>query len=163
MSATYSEKKWNLKCQMKDRYLKNKMKKIGQSCTCPVCKSKFTKKTKAQAFCGSRYDTTCKDAYWNFMRFGTVPDILFGYFKVLDRTPEEKKEDGEVMFGPETVTEEDKKMIGQLVPDEMLAESEELANEEKEESKIDDFNDVVLVEGEVPFTEYSIPEDDYFI
>lgn len=163
MTATYQEKKWNLKCQMKDRYLKNKMKKIGQSCTCPVCKSKFFKKTKAQAFCGSRYDTTCKDAYWNFIRFGTVPDILFGYFKVLDRTEEQKKKDMEMMFGSSEATKEENKMVEELVPDEMLAESEELGNEEKEESKTDDFNDVVPVEGEVPFAEYSIPEDDYFI
>lgn len=167
MAATYSEKKWNLKCMMKDKYLKNKMKKIHSTCTCPVCKKKFEKRTKGQVFCGSRYDTTCKDAYWNFIRFGTIPWPLYGYFKVLERTVEEQKKDEEVMFGPETVTEEDKKMIESLVPNEMLVESEELANEEKEEYSDwhhqMSYNDYTPVDSEAPFNSYSIPEDDYFI
>lgn len=149
---TYPQKKHNLKCQMKDRYLKNKMKKISQSCTCPVCKSKFVKKTKAQAFCGSRYDTTCKDAYWNFMRFGTVPDILFGYFKVLKMSEEEEKKHVEGIVGNGSdETEEEKKFTN------MMIESIELGNEEKEESKTDDFNDVV------PEDAYICEKDSYLI
>lgn len=158
MATSLSEKKWNLKCMMKDKYLKNKMKKIHSTCTCPVCKKRFEKITKAQAFCGSRYGTTCKDTYWNFIRFGTIPDDLFGYFKVLERTKEQKKEDEEVMFGSDKVSEEEKKIVEELVPDEMLSENEEVTNEEKEE-----YNDYTPVDGEAPFNSWSLPEDDYFI
>lgn len=136
----FKELRWNLKCQMKDRYARNKMKRIGQTCICPACGKKFVKKTRAQAFCGSRYDTTCKDAYWNFIRFSTIPMNYFGYFKILKPTDEEMEEHVEYMCGDGSdITDEDKKFT------DMLIESIELGNEEKEESKTDD----------------SVPEDDY--
>lgn len=150
----------NVKRKISKKYEKNKSMEIRSTCFCPICGNKFKKKTRAQVFCGSRTDTTCKDTYWNFMRYGTLPLTLTGDFKEFEIT----KKDIEAMVGDDSdVSEEEKKIVEALVPDEMLVESKELENEEKEESKMDDFNDVIPVEGEVPFAEYSLPEDDYLI
>ena len=42
-------------------YLENKSKKVGETCTCPICGDKFVKRQWQQAF-DSRY---CKDKFWN--------------------------------------------------------------------------------------------------
>lgn len=112
----FKELRWNLKCQMMDRYGKNKVKIIGQSCICPVCGKRFVKKTRGQAFCGSRHDTICKDAYWNFIRFSTIPMDYFGYFKVLKPTDEEMEEHVEYVCGDGSdIAKEEKKFTDMLI------------------------------------------------
>lgn len=51
--------------KLKALYEKSKSVPIGQEADCPCCRKKFIKKTKAQAFCGSKTNTKCKDKYWN--------------------------------------------------------------------------------------------------
>lgn len=51
--------------KLKSKYELNKSKGIGEEISCTVCNKTFKKKTKQQAFCGSRGDTKCKDKYWN--------------------------------------------------------------------------------------------------
>ena len=43
------------------QYETNKVSKVGETITCPVCGEQFEKKTYQQAFCC----TKCKDSYWN--------------------------------------------------------------------------------------------------
>ena len=45
----------------KSLYLENKSKKVGETCTCPICGDTFVKLQWQQAF-DSRY---CKDKFWN--------------------------------------------------------------------------------------------------
>ena len=49
---------------VKDRYLKNKEAKTGETIKCPICGEVFTKKHYAQAFCCKE----CKDRYWNSLK-----------------------------------------------------------------------------------------------
>ena len=42
-------------------YKLNKEKKVGETCTCPICGDKFIKKQYSQAFCCGH----CKDVYHN--------------------------------------------------------------------------------------------------
>ena len=42
-----------------------KAAKVGETCTCPSCGTKFVKTNYQQAFCKSRPGTKCKDYYWN--------------------------------------------------------------------------------------------------
>lgn len=51
--------------KLKALYEKSKSIPVGQEADCPSCRKKFIKKTKAQAFCGSKTNTKCKDKYWN--------------------------------------------------------------------------------------------------
>lgn len=43
------------------RYEANKKAKVGEELICPICGSKFVKRTYSNAFC----DSKCKDAFWN--------------------------------------------------------------------------------------------------
>lgn len=43
------------------QYKQNKDAMVGNTCICPVCGERFTKKQYSQAFCSQR----CKDAFWN--------------------------------------------------------------------------------------------------
>lgn len=43
------------------QYETNKVSKVGETITCPICGEQFEKKTYQQAFCC----TKCKDVYWN--------------------------------------------------------------------------------------------------
>ena len=45
----------------KSLYLENKSKKVGETCTCPICGDTFVKRQWQQAF-DSRY---CKEKFWN--------------------------------------------------------------------------------------------------
>ena len=45
----------------KSLYLENKSKKVGETCTCPICGDEFVKRQWQQAF-DSQY---CKEKYWN--------------------------------------------------------------------------------------------------
>ena len=49
---------------VKDRYLKNKEAKTGETIKCPICGEVFTKKNYAHAFCCKE----CKDRYWNSLK-----------------------------------------------------------------------------------------------
>lgn len=61
-----------LREDLQRRYNDNKMMIVGATCYCPICHKPFEKKTVHQVFCGSSIDTHCKDAYHNFMRYGTL-------------------------------------------------------------------------------------------
>jgi hypothetical protein len=50
---------------IREAYIKAKQAKVGESVTCPSCKTTFTKITPQQAFCKSKGKTVCKDKYWN--------------------------------------------------------------------------------------------------
>jgi len=50
---------------MREQYKNNKGSKIGDTCICPSCKTRFIKKSYQQVFCKSRTGTKCKDKYWN--------------------------------------------------------------------------------------------------
>lgn len=45
----------------KEIYKANKLKKVGEECTCPICEKSFVKKQWQQAFCCG----SCKDRFWN--------------------------------------------------------------------------------------------------
>lgn len=47
--------------QYQRQYDRNKQAPIKATCTCPVCRCYFIKKTKQQAF----HSIKCKDRYWN--------------------------------------------------------------------------------------------------
>ena len=49
---------------VKDRYLKTKESKTGETIKCPICGKVFIKKHYAQAFCCKE----CKDRYWNSLK-----------------------------------------------------------------------------------------------
>lgn len=49
---------------VKDRYLKNKEAKTGETIKCPICGEVFTKKHYVQTFCCKE----CKDRYWNSLK-----------------------------------------------------------------------------------------------
>lgn len=51
--------------KMVERYKQNKKSKVGESCICPSCNSKFIKTNYQQVFCKTRTGTKCKDKYWN--------------------------------------------------------------------------------------------------
>lgn len=51
--------------KLKQKYDIAKSKNIGENANCPCCGKQFVKKTKQQAFCGSKENTKCKDKYWN--------------------------------------------------------------------------------------------------
>lgn len=51
--------------KLKERYKLNKVAKVGDSCICPSCNSKFVKTNYQQAFCKTKPGTVCKDKYWN--------------------------------------------------------------------------------------------------
>ena len=51
--------------KIRERYKLNKELKVGESCICPSCNTKFTKTNYQQAFCKSKTGTICKDKYWN--------------------------------------------------------------------------------------------------
>lgn len=51
--------------KLKAKYELNKSKSIGEEISCTMCNKVFVKKTKQQAFCGGRWDTRCKDKFWN--------------------------------------------------------------------------------------------------
>lgn len=59
--------------QRKQTYLANKEKKVGDKCTCPICKCEFTKTHYAQAFCCN----DCKVKYHNDKQKGKRN----GYFR----------------------------------------------------------------------------------
>lgn len=85
--------------QISTVYYHNKNRKIGQTCKCPICHKEFVKKTNKQVFCGSRYDEECKNAYHNFIRYGTIYD--FGIFLKHDKykiTKEETKEETDFLI-----------------------------------------------------------------
>jgi len=46
-------------------YYKNKSAKVGDTCYCPSCGTKFKKEHYQQAFCKTKSGTKCKDKYWN--------------------------------------------------------------------------------------------------
>lgn len=152
-----------IKTKLQKKYSHNKSSVIHETCICPICGKKFVKKTKAQAFCGSRTNVICKDTYWNFMRYDTLPFPLIGDFKVLEIT---KKEIEEMVGDGSDETEEEKKFT------DMLVESIDLGNEEKKEFDTDrtdlwDDNHPWCYEEnppeEQPFDDWRNPEDDYFI
>lgn len=64
------------KIKLKALYIQNKERDVGKVCYCPICQTRFIKKTKDQVFCNKT--TKCKDAYHNFMRYGT--SYSFGIF-----------------------------------------------------------------------------------
>lgn len=51
--------------RLKERYLTNKEAKVGTTCICPSCSTKFVKEVYQQAFCKTKSGTKCKDKYWN--------------------------------------------------------------------------------------------------
>lgn len=73
--------KEQLKKSLLEKYNNNKNKMVGSTCFCPICGQQFTKKTVLQAFCGTSQNTICKDAFHNFIRYGTTYN--FGCFKEL--------------------------------------------------------------------------------
>lgn len=50
---------------IRKRYKNAKSAKVGDTCVCPSCGSKFVKTSYQQAFCKSKPKTMCKDKYWN--------------------------------------------------------------------------------------------------
>ena len=50
---------------LKTKYDESKNAKVGDTCQCPTCGTKFVKSNVQQAFCRSRSGTQCKDYYWN--------------------------------------------------------------------------------------------------
>lgn len=60
------------------------LKNIGDICKCPICHNTFIKKTRAQVFCGNKNDRSCKDAFWNFIKYGNInhcKTVFKDYFK----------------------------------------------------------------------------------
>lgn len=55
----------------KQDYENNKVAPIGTECICPTCRRKFIKTTSKQAFCSvkRKNKSSCKDRYWNRVRF----------------------------------------------------------------------------------------------
>lgn len=51
--------------ELKGLYKKAKQAKVGETCTCPSCGTKFVKANYQQAFCKTQSGTICKDFYWN--------------------------------------------------------------------------------------------------
>lgn len=51
--------------KLKKVYNENKLKKVGDECTCPSCCSIFIKQYYQQVFCKTNSGTVCKDNYWN--------------------------------------------------------------------------------------------------
>lgn len=54
--------------ELKSRYNKCKVAKVGDTITCPYCGSKFKKKHYQQKFCRSKGPSNCKDRYWNSVK-----------------------------------------------------------------------------------------------
>lgn len=50
---------------LKKAYEQAKSKRVGETCSCPSCRTAFVKVSYQQAFCKSRPGTECKDFYWN--------------------------------------------------------------------------------------------------
>lgn len=69
-----------LKEDLQRRYHDNQLMVVGSHCICPICHKEFVKKTYQQVFCGSSKDTSCKDSYHNFMRYGTL-NLKYQCFK----------------------------------------------------------------------------------
>ena len=61
----------------KEIYRTNKEKKVGEECICPICKSVFTKKQYAQAFCCNE----CKVKFHNDRQLGKRNDYFRRYNK----------------------------------------------------------------------------------
>lgn len=59
----------------KELYLTNKEKKVGETCTCPICKEEFVKKHYAQAFCCN----DCKIKFHNDRQKGKRNDYFREY------------------------------------------------------------------------------------
>ncbi len=56
----------------------NLSSRIGDICECPVCGNEFIKGHIKQCYCGGRNNQTCKNAYNNFIHYGTIYN--FGRF-----------------------------------------------------------------------------------
>lgn len=51
----------------KQQYKINKGMKVGDTCRCPACNTKFVKEHYQQTFCKTKGGTVCKDKYWNYV------------------------------------------------------------------------------------------------
>ena len=67
----------------KKQYTENKVAKVGETITCPICGTEFTKRQYSQAFCCS----SCKDTFWN----AKGDRHRAGYFDDYDNTKPERK------------------------------------------------------------------------
>lgn len=63
------------KIKRKEIYKTNKDKKVGDKCSCPICKSEFTKTHYAQAFCCNE----CKVKFHNDRQRGKRNDYFHEY------------------------------------------------------------------------------------
>ena len=104
------------------QYKSNKVAKVGEIITCPICGEVFKKRQYSQAFCCGH----CKDAYWN----AKGDRHYAGYYEDYDAKSPERME-RRALYGSNIVVS----IGGDLTP-RQLADIEERFQERKREIEI---------------------------